>query len=473
MHAPRNSAEESVFKGLALFASLTMLMVSAYLNCRYMAKLAPSQTDAIAYGAVGIAADVLMGTLPFWLFPAIKRWQIVRALSIASLWVVCTAFSAQSAIGHIAGSRFEVLSGRTAAATSYQDTRAELKRLNERLGWLPKPADSEGSLRAKIKSHQSQPMWLNTQECANQWSKPAKDFCAKYTEMTSALTNTIEYDRVVIRIADLQAKSDAVGASHANILAEGADPQASTLGKWLGVDVTTMQGLLSMLGALMLLMGASLGPYAVLGGAVRPDDGPQTATSEPLALTTQDGRVIDITPSPPSGKPQVLLPPSRDVSPEARALMKAMGVPDKPCNKREKDTREVLGIRFYAWLVANGQTGEFSQDAIDGLYDVFSLADYKAPWGMRIVKTELAGLGERYVKSGPRTMEDGSRPTIWTVKPASLARLTIMLEKAGAISKDLPPAEPVAEEPAQEPPRNVFRLFGGRSDDEAKKATNG
>ena len=63
MHAPRNSAEESVFKGLALFASLTMLMVSAYLNCRYMAKLAPSQTDAIAYGAVGIAADVLMGTL--------------------------------------------------------------------------------------------------------------------------------------------------------------------------------------------------------------------------------------------------------------------------------------------------------------------------------------------------------------------------------------------------------------------------
>lgn len=472
MHAPRNSAEEGIFKGLALFASLTMLVVSAYLNAKFMVKLAPTPMDAWAYGAIGIAADVLMGTLPFYLFPALRDLQLVRAVSIAALWIVCTAFSAQSAIGHIAGSRFEALSGRTAAATTYQDTRAELKRLNERLGWLPKPSDSEGSLRAKIKAQQSQLVWVQTQECANQWSAPAKTFCAKMTELTSALTNVIEYDRTVIRINELQAKSDAAGGSHANILPEGADPQASALGKWFGVDVSTMQGLLSMLGALMLLMGASLGPYAVLGKSA-PPKAPAAAPPEPaLALSTEDRRVIDITPSAPQRTAVGYLPSPRDLSPEAKQLLRAIGIPDKPCDKREKDGREVLGYRFFAWLIANGYTGDFNPEQIDEFYAAYTTQDNRTPWeAMRVVKSELTDLGPRYVTSGLRVKEDGSRGTVWTVRQVSFARLTEVLRKRGIIPKDLPPPEPV--EPVAEavpPTKNVYRLFG-RVTDEAKKAS--
>lgn len=452
-----------------------MLLCSGYLNSRFAMSKAQSLDAAIVYATIGVAAEVFCFTLPFFFIPALRRFQLFRAIVGMVIWAACIAFSAQSAIGHVAGSRFEALSGRTAAATSYQDTREELKRARERMSWLPRPSEASGALQAKIKNMQGNLLFTQTNECANQWTPAAKQFCAKLAELSSALTNSLEYEKLDRRITELQAKSDAAGGAHVNILTEGADPQATALGKWFGVDVATMQGLLS-LGVAVLLLLASLVPYAILGGgtpskAALPSE---PAAGPALSLSTEDRRVIDITPSAPQKAAVGYLPSPRDLSPEAKQLLRAIGIPDKPCDKREKDGREVLGYRFFAWLIANGYTGDFSPEQIDEFYAAYTTQDNRTPWdAMRVVKSELSDMGARYVTSGLRVKEDGSRGTVWTIRQVSFARLTEVLRKRGVIPKDMPPPEPEPAVEATAAPRNVFKLFGRGSDDEPKKATNG
>lgn len=187
----RNSTKYAVASA-GVVASLCMLMVSAYLNAVFLARLGKTPMDSYVYGAAGVAVDVFMALCPFFYVSCFRNREWLRGGFALILWVAFTAFSAQSAIGHLAGSRGDAASNRTVASDTYKDAREELKKLKERRDWLPRPSESSASLRAKIKSQQAIPVWTQTAECANQWNTTAKTFCAKITELTSALNNTIE-----------------------------------------------------------------------------------------------------------------------------------------------------------------------------------------------------------------------------------------------------------------------------------------
>lgn len=478
MHDIKSDSGQKTAMGIGFFVSTVMLAASGYFNAIYGYRLGQTPMDGAVFAVIGVAFEVFLALMPFFFVSALRGRAWGSGLFLLAVWLILIGVSANAAIGHIAGSRLAAMSNRIAATTTYQDDRKELKRLEDRLSWLPQPSEAEGALRAKIKAQQSLPIWTQTAECANQWNTTAKTFCAKVTELTSALNNTLEYEVTLVKIAKIKDKLGQQVAQHVGVLSEGADAQASLYSKALGVDPTTVAGVLSGIFAAAILMIASMGFYisvAPIRAAQRVarDLATPANASSSLTLTTEDGKMLDITPAPNLPQKQLLLPKNaQEISPEAKALLYAMGIPRTPCDKRPKDTREVLGIRFFAWVTLCGYSGEHPQDTIDDLYAAFALADYRQPWeGMRVVKAELSALGKRFVQSGPKTMEDGTRPTYWQIKPVSIPRLTIMLEKAGAISKDLPPTpEPQPDDPPAAP-KNVFRLFGRGSDDEAKKVT--
>ncbi len=468
----RNSSKYAV-ASIGVVSSLFMLMVSAYLNAVFMYRLGKTPLDGYVYASAGIAADVMMAIAPFLFFAAFKNREFFRGVFTLILWVALTAFSAQSAIGHLASSRGDAASTRAVATNVYQDTREELKKLKERRDWLPRPTEAADSLRAKIKAQQGNVVWTQTAECANQWNTVAKTFCAKVAELTSALNNVIEYDKIQGQIDKLSAKAEEVASHNAGVVSD-ADAGAGTISKFFGMSVKDTQSMLNMLGALVLLLGAGLGPYVSMATVQKMDkkidakapptnivDAEFTPVAEPqgLLLTTESGKPIDFQVK----QAAQLVAPGKDLTQDAKELLLAIGMPTRPCDVREKDDRSVLAWRFVAWLAAHGHVGDFTADQVDALYDRYTREDCRTPWATRVVKAELQQLKPQCAYTSNPRQDDGSRVTQWTIKPPSVLRLTDILRRKGIANALPPPSPSPAPEPqtapAQEQPKNVLSFF--------------
>lgn len=468
----RNSSKYAV-ASIGVVASLFMLMVSAYLNAVFMYRLGKTPLDGYVYASAGIAADVMMAIAPFLFFAAFKNREFFRGVFTLILWIALTAFSAQSAIGHLASSRGDAASTRAVATNVYQDTREELKKLKERRDWLPRPTEAADSLRAKIKAQQGNVVWTQTAECANQWNTVAKNFCAKVAELTSALNNVIEYDKIQAQIDKLQAKAEDVAYHNAGVVSD-ADAGAGTLSKYLGMSVKDTQSMLNMLGALVLLLGAGLGPYVSMATVQKMDNKAAKKTSDtaiidaafttvteapqPMMLTAETGKSME------AQIKQVAqaVAPGKDLTQDAKELLLAIGMPTRPCDKRPQDDRSVLAWRFMAYMAAYGYKGEFTPDEVDTIYDRFTREDNREPTGTRIVKADLILLTPQCAwKSNPRD-DDGKRATVWEIKPPSIVRLMDILRRKGianALPPPPPPPSPEPPAPVQEPPKNVLSFF--------------
>lgn len=104
MHDLNKNSTRYAIASAGVVASLCMLMVSAYLNAVFLARLGKTPMDAYVYGSAGIAIDVFMALCPFFYLSAFKNREWLRGSFALVLWVALTAFSAQSAIGHLASS---------------------------------------------------------------------------------------------------------------------------------------------------------------------------------------------------------------------------------------------------------------------------------------------------------------------------------------------------------------------------------
>lgn len=478
MHDINTNSGKYVVASIGVVASLFMLMVSAYLNGIFMFRLGKTPLDGYVYAAAGVSADVLMALCPFFFFACFRNREWVRGGFTLLLWVALTAFSAQSAIGHLAGSRTEASAGRTVAATSYSDSRKDLEAARRELGFIPEHRPTATVL-AAISKHKISPTWIQSNECTQPVGNMRK-YCSAYADLTAELANAMAADKVNERIETLKKSSENLAATHGGVVGD-ADPGAATISKLTGLNVKDTQSVLNLLGALILLMGAGLGPYVSLSTVQKVENSQrrkakETREEEVAAVAApSQPLMIDITPQPPKN-PAGYLPSPQDITPDARELLRAIGMPQKACDKRPKDSREVLGYRFYAWCIANKLVGDFSADQVDDFYAAYTMADNRDAWGTRVAKTEFEAIGQRFVSSGLRMKEDGSRGTVWTIKPVQISKLMEILRKRGIVPKDLPPPEPetVAEAsvPPPESPKNVFRLFGSGGG-EHKKASGG
>lgn len=477
MHDIKTDAGQKTAMGIGFFISTVMLAASGYFNAAFGFRLGQTYVDGVVFAIIGVAFEVFLALMPFYFMSALRARALGTGLFLLFVWLFLIGVSANAAIGHIAGSRLSAMSNKMGAATSFQDTRKDLERARKDLEWKAKPKESVDNLSAQVKGQEGNILYAQTSQCANQWTAPAKAFCSKLTELRAKLGDAIEYKALEDKVAALTAKSDAAVANHVTVIAEGADAQANLYAKALGVDVTTVSGAISGVFAAAILMIASMGFYisvtpmraaqrqAAKTAAKVSDktiiDAEFTPVAEPqgLLLTTESGKPIDFQ----IKQAAQAVAPGKDLTQDARELLLAIGMPTRPCDVREKDDRSVLAWRFAAWLAAHGHVGDYTAEQVDALYDRYTREDCRQPWATRVVKAELQQLKPQCAYTSNPRQDDGSRVTMWTIKPPSVLRLTDILRRKG-IANALPPPSPQpapepAQPPAQEPAKNVLSFF--------------
>src|ERR687895_345760 len=122
---------------LGVLAAGVLLAVSAAMNWRFGYSLGKTELDGFIYGSASAAADCLKALVPFFFFAAMRNRMWSQAGPPPLGWGLVTAYSLTSALGHAALNRLDTTGQRAIEAQSYKDHRADLKRAEDQLGWIP------------------------------------------------------------------------------------------------------------------------------------------------------------------------------------------------------------------------------------------------------------------------------------------------------------------------------------------------
>jgi len=241
---------------IGVLAAGVLLFVSAAMNWRYGFSLGRTEFDSHLYGAASAAADCMKALLPFFIFSAIRNKVWSQALASALVWVIVTGFSLTSAIGNSALNRKDTASKRTTQSLAYKDTRADLKRAQKELSWVPQHRPM-AVVESGIDTLKTASAWRWTKGCNKVTGPKGRAFCGKYNNLMAELAAAETSGKLELRIAGLDKKlGKATGAELA-----GGDPQAEMLAGLSGYSVDSVQTGMALLIALLLEIGSGLGLY--------------------------------------------------------------------------------------------------------------------------------------------------------------------------------------------------------------------
>ncbi len=247
---------------LGVLAAGVLLAVSAAMNWRFGFSLGRTEMDGQIYGAASAAADCFKALVPFFFFAAIKNKVWSQAAASALVWVVVTAYSMTSALGHAALNRSDSTGHRAQEAQVYHDLRAELKKAEEQSGWIPQHRPYAAVVSA-IEGHKAQAAWKWSNGCKDASSKSEQKFCQQFHALNAELASASGAKVAETRIDDIKSKLQAMEGTSA--MAE-ADPQAKVLTElaaafFPGVKIDEVQMALTIFVALLLEVGSGFGMY--------------------------------------------------------------------------------------------------------------------------------------------------------------------------------------------------------------------
>jgi hypothetical protein len=247
---------------LGVLAAGVLLAVSAAMNWRFGFSLGRTEFDGQIYGAASAAADCMKALVPFFFFAALRTKMWSQAAASALVWVVVMAYSMTSALGHAALNRLDTAGQRAATVQTYKDHRADLKRAQEQLSWIPQHRPAQ-AVQSQIDSVKADRAWRWTKGCTKVTGPKGRSYCQKYHGFTAELASAEQANVLEARIADTQAKLAQSGG--ATVMSE-ADPQAAVLAKLAGVfmpsiKVEDVQTALTVFIALLLEVGSAFGMY--------------------------------------------------------------------------------------------------------------------------------------------------------------------------------------------------------------------
>ena len=247
---------------LGVLAAGVLLAVSCAMNYRFGFSLGRTEFDGQIYGAASAAADCMKALVPFFFFAAVRNRSWSQAGASALVWVVVTAYSLTSALGHAALNRFDSAGQRASAALTYKDERADLARAKEQLSWVPQHRPAQ-AVQADIETVKNDRPWGWTNGCTNVTGGKGRSFCEKYHALQAELASAEQSIALEARIADVQAK---LAAAKGTTVMSEADPQAAVLTKLAGVlapsvKIEDVQTALTVFIALLLEVGSAFGMY--------------------------------------------------------------------------------------------------------------------------------------------------------------------------------------------------------------------
>ena len=251
-----------VLGALGVAAAGVLLAVSAAMNWRFGYSLGKTELDGQIYGAASAAADCFKALVPFFFFAALKNRMWSQAAASAVVWVVVTAYSLTSALGHAALNRLDTTGKRAVEAQSYQDTRADMKRAQDQLSWIPshRPATT---VQSDLEGLKNQRAWTWTKSCTEVTGKSGRDFCQQYHEKSAEHASAQQAEKLEQRVNELTARLG--GTKHTSAMAE-ADPQAAVLAKlgslmFVNLKIEDVQTALTIFVAILLEVGSGFGMY--------------------------------------------------------------------------------------------------------------------------------------------------------------------------------------------------------------------
>ncbi len=242
---------------LGVLAAGVLLAVSAAMNWNFGYRLGGNEFDGFILGSASVAADCFKALMPFFFFAAIRNKMWSQAAAATVLWVVVAGYSITSAIGGVAQTRDATIGERTGQAATYQDLRADLKRAQDQLSWVPQHRPA-AAIEADIDNLQNQRPWTWTEGCTDVTGKQGRDFCQAYHGLTAEGASAKEAQSLETRIAAI---SDKLAGTTGEAVKGEADPQAAMFATLTGYDQTTIQIAMTLFVALLLEIGSSFGLY--------------------------------------------------------------------------------------------------------------------------------------------------------------------------------------------------------------------
>lgn len=247
---------------LGVLAAGVLLAVSAAMNWRFGYSLGVSEVDKQIYGAASAAADCFKALVPFFFFAAIRNRMWSQAVASAVVWVVVTGYAMTSALGHAALNRLDTTGNRAVQAASYKDLRAEAKRLEDQLGWIPQHRPMQ-TVQSDIDGLKNQRNWNWTKGCTEVTGKANRDFCQQFHALSAEAASAQQAGTLGQQLAAVRAD---LGKSEGKTVMSEADPQAAVLAKLAGMlglklKVEDMQTALAVFVALLLEIGSGFGMY--------------------------------------------------------------------------------------------------------------------------------------------------------------------------------------------------------------------
>lgn len=243
--------------GGGFLAASVLLAVSAGLNWRFGFQLGKTPTDGMIYGAASVAADAFKALSPFFFFAAVRNRSWSQAAAAAVVWVVTMAYSMTSAVGHAALNRLDTASQRTVEATVYKDLRADMKRLEQQLSWIPQHRPA-ATIAADLDGMKTQRTWALTQGCTDATQKASREFCQSFHKLSAEHASAKEAAAIQAKLDEIAAK---IGDTKSGTVMAEADPQASVLSKLTRLDIGTTQIALMLFVVLLIEIGSSFGFY--------------------------------------------------------------------------------------------------------------------------------------------------------------------------------------------------------------------
>jgi hypothetical protein len=240
-----------------IMAAGVLLAVSAAMNWRFGYSLGRTEFDGMIYGSASVAADCLKALVPFFLFAAIRNRMWSQAAAAAVVGAVVTAYSLTSALGHAALNRFDTTGHRMVEAQTYKDLRADLKRAQDQLSWIPQHRPAQ-TVQGEIEALKSQRLWTATTGCTDATRPQSRAFCQNYHGLTAEMASGQQAEALEARIVEIQ---DKLGKTDAKTVMGEADPQAAVLSRLSGVSVDQVQMAMTIFIALLLEVGSAFGMY--------------------------------------------------------------------------------------------------------------------------------------------------------------------------------------------------------------------
>jgi hypothetical protein len=403
---------------LGVLAAGVLLAVSAAMNYRFGFSLGKSAADGQIYGAASVAADCFKALVPFFFFAAWRNRMWSQAFAAAALWVVVTGYSMTSSLGHAAMNRLDTSSQRAVVSANYQDLRADSKRAQDQLTWIPahRPATT---VSAELDVLKAQRQWLLTRECTDVKGKAGREYCQQFHKLSAELASGIEAKKLETRIAEIGSKLAKVVGGNSGVVMTESDPQATVLSRMSGFEIETVQMALTMFVALLIEVGSGFGMYVAF--AYWRMHAPMHAPAEATQVTTRPqaaAPVARVAPAEALEAPDTLgLPAPAEAESEmedAADVAEPMPAAQPPAATRfgANDNRLVAKPQmmpesdvelFYRHAVerAADEDSISSQELYDG-YRMWSKANEKRPLNMPRFCIEFENLGYTTIEIGGR-----------------------------------------------------------------------